>query len=276
MGRLQELMMEVLYKKSDCLVMVSLEIAESFVKNHGITKSIIKTIYNPYDVAEIETLANLPIVNIEHHNFMSSGRVFVTVGRLTYQKGHWHLIKAFSMLPEDCNAKLLIIGTGEKQSQIKNLIKQLKLEDKVLLAGYQKNPFQYILSSYAYILSSIFEGFPNAMVEAMVCGCPVVAADCKSGPREILFRDFDLNNVINDFRCADYGLISPELSKLENWNADHIDESERKLSQAMNYLLLNEDLREKIKKQGQDRVKMFNYQTCKDNYIEVIEKCTNH
>lgn len=270
-SKAQNFIMSLLYKRAECVVPVSLAIEKSLIENYNIPRHKIKTIYNPYDIEEITALSTADIEIIEHKNFLNTGKVFISIGRLTYQKGHWHLIKAFSMLANDCEAKLLIIGNGENQSKIENLIEKLNLQGKVLLAGYQKNPFQYISKCYAYVLTSLFEGFPNAMVEAMACGCPVIAVDCKSGPREILFDEIDLDKEIKQIECADYGIIVPELSMEENWSIEPSENSEKFLSKAMERLIENEASRNELGKKGQQRANSFNYQVCRENYIEVIE-----
>ena len=271
LSKVKDLIMKSLYQRADCVVPVSLALEKSLIKNYSIPSHKLQTIYNPYDVEEITILSKVTIESIEHQKFLNTGKVFVIVGRLTYQKGHWHLIKAFSMLPEDSEAKLLIIGNGENQAKIEQLIKELDLEEKVLLAGYQKNPFQYISRCYAYVLSSLFEGFPNAMVEAMACDCPVIAVDCKSGPREILFQEIDLDIEINQVKCADYGIIVPKLSMNENWSAELLEDCEESLAKAMKMILDNEHLKNMLRVKGKQRAKLFNYQVCMESYIEVIE-----
>lgn len=271
LSKVKDIIMKLLYQRADCVVPVSLALEKSLIENYNIPRHKIKTIYNPYDIDEINALSKTTIESIEHKHFLNTGKVFITVGRLTYQKGHWHLLKAFSMLPDDCQAKLLIIGTGENQSKIERLIKTLNIEGKVLLAGYQKNPFQYISKCYAYVLTSLFEGFPNAMVEAMACQCPVIAADCKSGPREILFEGGDLNKEIKQIECADYGILVPKLSMEDNWSEELENDSDRLLSKAMKMMIDNEALRNELGKKGQKRARLFNYQVCLERYIKGIE-----
>lgn len=271
LNKIKDFIMKLLYKKAEYVIPVSLALEISLVENYKIPRNKMKTIYNPYDIDEIAMLSKDKIKNVEHEKFLGTGKVFVTVGRLTYQKGYWHLIKALSLMNDYTDAKLLIIGVGENQDKIEQLIKDLKLEGKVLLAGYQKNPFQYISRCYAYVLSSLFEGFPNAMVEAMACKCPIIAADCKSGPREILFDEVDLEKEIKNIECADYGIIVPEFLLKENWDPYFIDDSDKLLAEAMNMLLGNEFLRNELGLKGQIRAKSFDYHTCLKSYTDIIE-----
>ena len=95
------------------------------------------------------------------------------------------MLKAFKLVHDkDSEARLLIVGRDEGNS-VENMINSLGLKESVLLTGYNQNPFKFIRNSKIYVLSSLFEGFPNALVEAMACGCPVIAADCQSVKRNI-------------------------------------------------------------------------------------------
>lgn len=271
-SQFENFIVKKLYRKADVIVPVSLTLEKSLATEYKIPLHKIETIYNPYDSNELVSMANRPIQNVEHERFLSSGKIFITIGRLTYQKGYWHLIKAFSMLPKESNSKLVILGTGPDQEKMIRLIKDLQLEERVLLAGYQQNPFQYFAKSYAYVLSSLFEGFPNGMVEAMVCKCPVIAADCKSGPREILFDNVSLDGQIDQLTIADYGIVVPPHSFKENWDAALFDESQEILASAMNSLIDNQSLRDSLSVKSQIRSKSYNYNECRNRYKKVIEK----
>ncbi|MBW3596424.1 MAG: glycosyltransferase, partial [Planctomycetes bacterium] len=83
-------------------------------------------------------------------------------------------------------AELVIVGGGDPLVGLQNQIAAAKVEDDVLLAGYQSNPYPFMRTADLYCLSSVYEGMPNALVEAMLCGVPVLSTDCESGPREIL------------------------------------------------------------------------------------------
>jgi glycosyltransferase involved in cell wall biosynthesis len=97
------------------------------------------------------------------------------------------LIKAFKevieILPE---TRLLIIGEGPDRNKLLNLIRELGIENRVQISGIKRNPFKYLSRANVFVLSSVSEGFGNVILEAMVCGCPVVSTDCPSGPREII------------------------------------------------------------------------------------------
>ena len=115
---------------------------------------------------------------------------FLNIGRLVLNKDHVTLIKAFkyflSIKKDNKNYELIIIGDGVLLKEIKFLIKNENLKDKVKILRNIKNPYQYINKSRIFILSSLFEGYPNVLLEAQVLAKKIISTDCKHGPREIL------------------------------------------------------------------------------------------
>ena len=114
----------------------------------------------------------------------------MNIGRLVLNKDHVTLIKAFkyflSIKKDNKNYELIIIGDGVLLKEIKFLIKNENLKDKVKILRNIKNPYQYINKSRIFILSSLFEGYPNVLLEAQVLAKKIISTDCKHGPREIL------------------------------------------------------------------------------------------
>lgn len=114
-------------------------------------------------------------------------KIIVAMGRLTYQKGFDTLIKTFSIFSKSYQEHMLyIIGDGEDKEKLHDLIKELNLSEKVVLLGNQKNVEKYLMQSEMFILSSRYEGMPNALMEAMACGLPCISTDCEAGPSELI------------------------------------------------------------------------------------------
>jgi glycosyltransferase involved in cell wall biosynthesis len=81
---------------------------------------------------------------------------------------------------------LWILGTGPLESSLRGLASSLGIADRVRFLGFKKNPYPYMRSADCFVLSSAWEGFGNVLVEAMICGTPVVATRCSFGPEEII------------------------------------------------------------------------------------------
>ena len=96
------------------------------------------------------------------------------------------MIDAFKLVIESLPASLLIIGDGSLKNQLVEYSGQQGLSDLICWLGWQDNPFSYIYRSDVFVMSSKSEAFGNSLVEAMVCGVPVISSDCLSGPSEIL------------------------------------------------------------------------------------------
>ena len=161
---------------------------------------------NPIDFSEIDSLK---IENIEDkYKYIYEKKVFITIGRLTEQKGQWILLEAFSKIKEDSN--LVILGSGEKEEKLKRLVVDLDIEKRVFFLGFQNNPFKFLYNADIFVLSSLWEGFGNVIIEAMRCGLPIISTDCSSGPREIIEPKNDVNyRLRNNIEIATYGVLAP-------------------------------------------------------------------
>jgi glycosyltransferase involved in cell wall biosynthesis len=175
----------ILYGWADEVVAVSEGVADDMVRCRLVpSRKHIKVIYNAVVSPELHERAKAPV---EHHWFAPGERpVLLTVGRLTAQKDHTTLLKAFASLRQRRSARLLILGEGEARPQLEDLIATLGLREDVNLPGFVENPYAYMSRSAGFVLSSAWEGLPTVLIEALALDVPVVSTDCPSGPREIL------------------------------------------------------------------------------------------
>ena len=270
LGKITKIAMKFLYKKADCVVTVSKLIERDFKEHYGIPANKIVTIYNPYDFSTMEELALEPLSDKES-NFFNGNFVYCNVGRIMHQKGIWHLVKAFYKVQEKHpEARLVLVGEDFSEGKLQSLINAFKIEDKVLLTGRVKNPYKYMKHSSAYVLSSLFEGFPNAMVEAMACGLPVIAADCKSGPREILCKNPDLDSIADAIEICDYGILVPPLENEENWELDTVEQNVSRLSKAMEILIADPSKTLPLSSAAVSRSRTFGFEECRKGFLNVI------
>lgn len=150
------------------------------------TKAKTKTIYNPSFSNKIVEMSNEPIDDEKFSNIKT--KKVIAVGRLVNQKNFELLIRAFKIVLESVDAHLIIIGEGEKRDELIKLVEELNLINKVYLVGFQSNPHKYVKNSDLFVLSSLYEGLPNSLIEAIAVDTPAIATDCLSGPSEILLN----------------------------------------------------------------------------------------
>ena len=140
-------------------------------------------IYNPLNKNEIKNMAESKL----KFNFYKKKDIkIINIARFTDQKDHITLLKAFQKVSEKYMCKLLIMGYGPNKNLINNFIKKNRLQKKIKVIGFQLNPYKYINKSDLLILSSIYEGLPNVILEAMTLKKFVISSNCPTGPYEIL------------------------------------------------------------------------------------------
>lgn len=259
-----------IFFRSKKIVSVSKDISDVIIRSYKTNKNKLHTIYNGYDVKDIIKLSTENLIESEN-NIFKNRNIIISVGTFKPEKGFWHLIKAFSTLEfRKDNLMLVIIGDDyeSNKNKVVNLIKELGIDNYVTLLDYKTNPFKYISRSKVYVLSSVFEGFPNSLVEAMSCGIPVIASNCKTGPKELLFEAYNNDLKIDNHIYADFGIITPDMNKIENYNSLVIENEEIVLGKAIKKLLNNEDDIKKYKIKSLERSELFSYQ----NWVKAHEK----
>ena len=152
---------------------------KNFLKQCNVKADMIKIIYNPFDIKRIKELSKESNTQILNEPYIIHAGIFCQ------QKRHDRLLKAFKKLKTKCKLVLLTHHNDE----LEKLIKEHGLENKVIIAGFQKNPYPWFKCAKLSVLCSDFEALPMVIVESLICGCPVVSTDCRSGPNEILVGD---------------------------------------------------------------------------------------
>jgi glycosyltransferase involved in cell wall biosynthesis len=171
---------------------------DEIITTQSLESEKVHAIYNPVITDETYKMIREPI---NHPWFVNKTKpIIISAGRLTYSKGFDVLIKAFAMTRQKIDARLAILGGGEEQQTLQNIIDNLGLGEDIQLIGHTPNPFPYFYQSDLFVLASRAEGFAMVLVEAMFCGIPIVSTNCDYGPREILEggKDGTLVDVDNE------------------------------------------------------------------------------
>ena len=197
-------------RHADRVVCCSETIRREIEERYGCRKAV--SLNNPFDLAEVRELSVREEVKLP----WDDGRIILSMGREDAVKGYWHLIKCFALVHDRLpDTRLLIIGEGEF-TPYRELAKELGIDDAVYFTGLKKNPYPYLKRGSLYMLTSYYEGFPNALVEAMALGIPAVATDCMTGPKEILEDR--------------YGILVPNMSPEPDFDPARITQEERSLA----------------------------------------------
>ncbi len=241
-SRLLLSLIERVYPQADRVIALSQGVAEDLLTLIPKIRDRTEVIYNAgVDLTVLNGASELPKEELPR-----SGPLLVACGRLTEQKGFPHLIEALARVRRVTPAELWIIGEGKQRQYLENKIQQFGLTNCVRLLGFQNNPYKYMAAADVFVLSSLFEGFGNVIVEAMACGAPVVATDCPYGPREII------ENGVS-------GLLVPPANV-------------EALSEAIVRVLKDRELKQKLSQNGKERSQDFHAKAIASAYGELFER----
>ena len=166
---------------------------------------------------------------------------------------------------------MVILGQGELEKELKDLVKEMDIEDNVFFLGFQNNPFKFISRADVFALTSLYEGFPMCLAEAMACKTAVISVDCKSGPREMLAPGTDILEECNNIEFCEYGVLSPEFNvSLNEMHNKDLGEVEKMFSDALIKLLQDKELRSKYEQLGKLRVNNFDVSKILSEWLEVF------
>ncbi|MBA2661997.1 MAG: glycosyltransferase [Bradymonadaceae bacterium] len=186
-------LMRRLYPDATGIVCVSHGAADDLAKLCRIARQNIDVIYNPIEFDKIQAMA---AQCVDHPWIVDEVSLVVAAGRLSAQKDYPTLLKAMAHVKERGRlVRLLILGQGEHQRRLEELISQFELSDRVALLGFIPNPFPYMKRADLFVLSSAWEGLGNVLIEAMALGTPVVSTNCPFGPSEIM-RDGEFGHLV--------------------------------------------------------------------------------
>lgn len=229
---------KLLYPFSRKIISVSKDLKCDLIKNYHLKN--VETIYNPLNFELVDS-EKLKKINIDYPFILS-------VGRLSSEKNHIVLIDAYLLLYQKYQEKipkLVIAGDGVLRKKLENYVAEKKIHDRVVFVGNVSNPYAYMMRCKIFVLPSLYEGFPNVLIEAMACGAVCIATDCPTGPNEII------KHGVNGFLVKNNDV---ELMKeaMEECLSDNFDA-------------------EKIKLMAVQSVQMFSLKSICDKYLELCK-----
>ena len=267
-------LVKALYGFADKIVAVSAGIREELIVDFGLKKENIITIENGYNMERIRLQCEEKLGD-QQERILYDKKIIATTGRLSLQKGQWHLIRAFSEVVKRVpNALLMIIGSGELENYLKDLSKAYELGDQVYFTGHVANPYKYLNWADVFVLPSLYEGFPNALAEAMCMGLPCIATDFRTGARELLAPDMDLlGERVRCVKETQYGILTPVCSgKLYRDVDGPLEQSEQFLADAVCSLLLDEDKQKVYSRKSKLRGEDLKVEAAVDKWLDSIDE----
>jgi len=242
------------YKYADGVIANSKGVRDSIIEVTGIDEKRVSVIFNPKLLPVIHSLMKEEV----SYDWLTKKTlpVAVAVCRLREQKNLEFLIRAFAKASSVVPSRLIIVGAGRDGVRLQEMTREISADDRVSFAGYQENPYAFMAKSDIFVSASLWEGLPNAVIEALVCGMPVISSDCDSGPREILAPDTDYRGRLKKgLEYAQYGVLTAV-------------NDEDALVSALTKMLTDSALRQKYSDLAKDRMLVFDFPKILDEYAK--------
>lgn len=257
----KSMLLRAIYKRADRIVCQTQAMRGMLIKRYRGIAAKTRIVYNAYDIDAIRLKAQ---EKPEH--LLPQSPFILAIGRMDRQKGFCQLLRAFALLLKKIPDVLLILGgDGEIKEDVLNLIDDLRIQANTICTGLMMNPYPYMSRCECFVLPSIAEGFPNTLAEAMICGAPVIAADCKTGPREILSEQYT-NIPTEKIEYAEYGILVPPFIS---------DESEEHgkskiLADAIYQIISNEEMREQYSGAATKRIEIYSTVQFREKIVKML------
>ncbi|WP_305000222.1 glycosyltransferase [Salinisphaera sp. Q1T1-3] len=172
------------YARADAIIGVSQAVADDLIDCAGLDRARLHTAPNPVIDTTLRHHAGQP----RRDGWFAPGQapVVLGVGRLVDQKDPHTLLRAFARVRANRPVRLVLIGDGDERAALADHATRLGVADDVALPGWDEQPFSAMAAAGVFVLPSRWEGLPGVLIQALACGCPVVATDCPGGSAEVL------------------------------------------------------------------------------------------
>lgn len=281
---------KLLYNKAASVVVPSGMISKDLVDRFGVNPN--KTVVIP-NFVDANRIGELQIEKIDAclesvYNYPT----LVTVGRFEPVKGQRFLFPILSLVKKELpQIKLIIVGGGPDEpafiedakasglkvfakDEIANCNESDLGSGDVFILGHQKNPFKYLANGAVFIFPSLYEGFPNALLEALACSMPAISADCTSGPREILAPETPVESKTERAEYAKFGILVPDTNVFANSKPgdEQYNEALTQWSEAIKTIFKNESMRKSYMETARIRSKDFSKETIVPQWLGIINE----
>ena len=227
-----------LYPQASCVTVLTEESLRFFSSVAGIRGRIIP---NPLTPSVFSSFDEAPR--------QKNGKTLIAMGRLSGEKGFDLLLSAFTVAAErHAEWSLEIFGEGPLRAHLESRVQRLGLAGRVRMPGFTREPFDALRCADLFVMSSLCEGFPNVLLEAMACGVAVVSFDCPSGPRHIIRNGVD-------------GILVPP-------------RDDRAMAAALDRLMGDDAERRRLAARGPDVIERFGVERVMSMWEELISDCT--
>ena len=176
------------------------------------------------------------------------------------------------MVQKHSECRLIICGQGPYKGMLENIVLVNGLQEKVIFLGFVKNPYAVSKQCDVFVFPSMHEGMPNALIENMICGLPVIATDFRSGAREILAPDTDYRYQIKDtVEVSEYGILTPVCSGNKKLVSEDLEREEKLLADAMLRLVEDSSMRMHYSEQSKKRARDFEIQKQVEQWLSILD-----
>ncbi|WP_027209132.1 glycosyltransferase [Butyrivibrio hungatei] len=245
------------YNKAYMVVSVCEATKSDLISNYDVLERKIKVIPNPAVIRNA--------TDIDEWEY--GQKAIVCVGRHTPVKQFDRVIKAFKYVAERSDdARLLFVGDGEIRGYLEFVARKMGVDQKVIFIGASNHVGYYLSNARAFVASSYVEGFPNAMVEAMAYGVPVITTDSPGGCREIVGRKKESATI----QYCEYGIVVPYMVGKASRRI-LLDEHEEELGKAMLGILEDDSLYFHYRKKSFERALYYSTDRLMKIWNSIIE-----